>query len=102
MITPRRILPGAPQDVAAGDGLRGLAQPHVVGQEQAARHEKSLDSVALIGIKRPLQGFERSANLSQAQSPLDQRLEPLVLAVRASTVAPGRARSIAADPPRAA
>ena len=43
---------GAPEDVAAGDRLRGLAQPHVVGQEEPAGREEPLDALALIGIER--------------------------------------------------
>ena len=43
---------GPPEDVAAGDRLGGLAQPHVVGQQQAARRQEPLDPLALVGVER--------------------------------------------------
>ena len=63
MIRPRRIRPVSPEDVAAGDRLGGLAQPHVVGQQQAARRQEPLDPLALIGVERALQALERLADL---------------------------------------
>jgi hypothetical protein len=41
--------------VAGGNRLRGLAKTHVIGQQQAAVHEESFDTLPLIGIERLLE-----------------------------------------------
>ena len=64
---------GPPEDVAAGDRLSGLSQPHIVGQQQVARRQEPLDPLALIRVKRTLHALERLTHLRTAQTTLDQR-----------------------------
>ena len=59
---------GVPQGVAGGNRLRGLAEPHVVGQEQASLHEKPLDAFALIGVERLLEGPQRTVQRASGRS----------------------------------
>ena len=63
MIRPRRTRPLRQRMSARRDRLRGLAQAHVVGQEQPALGEEPLDALALIGIERALQALEPLADL---------------------------------------
>ena len=69
MIRPRRTRPLRQRISHARDRLRGLAQPHVVGQEQPARRQEPLDPLALVGVERALQPLESLADLGAAQAP---------------------------------
>ncbi len=72
---------GPLEDVAAGDRLGGLSQPHIVGQQQAASRQESLDPLALIGVKRALHALERLAHLRSAQASFHERFQVLALAL---------------------
>ena len=72
---------GPLEDVATGDRLGGFSQPHVVGQQQAARRQEPLDPLALIGVERALHALERLAHLGTAQAPFDQRFEVFAFAL---------------------
>ena len=62
---------GAPEDMARGDGLRGLAEAHVIGKEQTPTHEEPPDSLALVRIERLLEAPQRFAQLCDASGALD-------------------------------
>jgi hypothetical protein len=44
-----------PEGMARGNRLRGLAETHVVGKEQASPQEESFDAFLLIAIERLLE-----------------------------------------------
>ncbi len=71
--------PALPEDAARRDGLRGLAQAHVVGQEQPALAEEPQHALALIGIERPLQAMQPLADLGGRQRLLNHQAETLPL-----------------------
>ena len=77
---PAPDAPGPPEDVARGDRLRGLAQAHVVGQEQSSRRQEALDPLALIRVERPLQALERRLQLGGGHRLLHDPFQPLALA----------------------
>ncbi len=60
---------GPPEDVAAGDRLGGLSQPHVVGQQQATCRQEPLDPLALIGVERRFM-FLNAVRVSRCRSRL--------------------------------
>ena len=64
---------GPPEHVARGDRLRGLAQSHVVGQEEAARVQEPLDALALIGVERRFMPAESLADLGGGERLLDDQ-----------------------------
>ena len=70
---------GVPERVADGDRLRGLAETHVVGQEQASPREEPLDAFALIGVERLLEGPQRTVQLGSRARGLDLAREPRAL-----------------------
>ncbi len=72
--------PGPPEDLGGGDRLRCLAQPHVVGQEQAARGQEALDPLELVRIELPLQALDRGLELRGRQHLFQEALQALVLA----------------------
>ena len=72
MIRPRGCVRTA-EDLAASDRLGGLAQPHVVGQQQAARRQEPFDPLALVGVERALQALERLADLGWAERLFHER-----------------------------
>ena len=53
-----------PQDVTARDRLRCFSQPHVVGEQQSSGGQESVDSRALVGVKRALELLDCVANLA--------------------------------------
>ena len=56
MMRPRRTLRKFPKRLTDGDGLHGLPQSHVVGEEQPPDREKLLDGLDLEGVERALEG----------------------------------------------
>jgi hypothetical protein len=70
---------GVPEGVAGSDRLRGFAETHVVGQEQATPREEPLDAFALIGVERLFEGPQRPVQLLQ-------RVRGLVLARESRTL----------------
>ena len=63
-------------DVAARDRLRGLSETHVVGQQQSPGCEEPVDTSALVGVERPLELFDRVANLAGTERICKSLLEP--------------------------
>ena len=63
---------GAPEDIAAGDRLGGLTQPHVVGQQELTGLEEPLDAVALVGVQRALQSLHHGFLLGGPERLLDR------------------------------
>ena len=82
---------GPPEDVAAGDRLGGLAQPHVVGQQQAARRQEPLDALALIRVKRSLQALECLAHLGTRSSSAPRAVSAACARSPAKPATPGHA-----------
>ena len=70
---------GVPERVAGGNRLRGLAETHVVGQEQASAREEPLNAVALIGIERLLEGAQRAVQALPGACGLYLAREPRAL-----------------------
>ena len=68
-----------PESVAGSNRLRGLAQTHVVGKEQASPHEEPFNTVVLIAIERLLEGVQRVAQASRGARGLDLAREPRAL-----------------------
>ena len=96
MIRPAADPAGAPEDVAAGDRLRGLAQPHVVGQQEPPGLQEPLHALALIGIERALQPLSAGLLLGGPERLLDDPLELRLLVRRAGPqrrVVPPRLRA---------
>src|ERR671918_60975 len=62
---------GAPEGVARGDGLRRLAEAHVVGEEKPPTREESLDPLALVRIERLLEAPQPSAQACDSSRTLD-------------------------------
>ena len=62
---------GPPEGVAGGDGLRGLAEAHVIGEEKPPAHEEPLDALALVRIERLLEAPQRFAQASEASRALE-------------------------------
>ena len=81
---------GVPERVAGGDRLRGLAETHVVGQEQAPAREEPFDAVALIGIERLLEGAQRVVQVLPGARGLDLAREPRALFAAAARAVPAR------------
>ena len=70
---------GTPEDIAAGDCLGGLTQPHVVGQQELTGLEEPLDPVALVGVERALQSLQHGFLLGRPERLLDDSLELVAL-----------------------
>jgi hypothetical protein len=67
---------GAPQGVAGGNRLRGLAEPHVIGEEERPPHEEPLDGLALIRIEGLLEAPQRVAHALDGARVLGLACEP--------------------------
>ncbi len=71
--------PAPPEDVARGDRLRGLAQAHIVGQEEPTGGQEPSDAFALIGVERAFQAPKSVADLGRGRRLLDDQLESMAL-----------------------
>ena len=81
---------GVPEGVAGGNRLRGLAETHVVGQEQAPAREEPFNAVVLIGIERLLEGVQRAVQALPGARGLHLAREPRALFAAAARAVPAR------------
>src|SRR5204862_58213 len=68
-------MPSTHSTIAADDRLGRLAQPHIVSQQEPARFEKALDTVALVRVERALQALEGGSLLGGPEGCFDDPLE---------------------------
>src|SRR3989304_1016694 len=62
---------GAPQGVAGGDRLRGLAEAHVVGEQEPPVRKEPLHGLALVGVESLLERADRLHEAVQVPAALD-------------------------------